>query len=30
MKGVKERGCPEDEGKNTNIWGHTTAEEPFA
>jgi hypothetical protein len=30
MKGVKDRGSTEDEGKSTNIWGNSIAEEPFA
>jgi hypothetical protein len=30
MNGVKLRGCAEEEGKSKNIWGNSTAEEPFA
>jgi hypothetical protein len=29
MKGVKDRGSTEEEGKSTNIWGNSIAEEPF-
>jgi hypothetical protein len=30
MKGVNERRSTEEEGKSINIWGNSTAEEPFA
>jgi hypothetical protein len=30
MKGVKDRGSAEEEGKSTNIGGNSTAKEPFA
>jgi hypothetical protein len=29
-KGVRWRGCAEKEEKSKNIWGNSTAEEPFA
>jgi hypothetical protein len=30
MKGVKDRRSTEEEGKSTNGWGNSTAEETFA
>ncbi len=31
LEGVKQRGwAEEEEGKSKNIWGNSTAEEPFA
>ncbi|KAJ7877163.1 hypothetical protein B0H13DRAFT_1893314 [Mycena leptocephala] len=30
LEGVKQSGWAEEEGKSKNIWGNSTAEEPFA